>query len=65
MSFDYSGLPTSICPNCNSNWIITAVMLDPNTYEIGGWKLDGARCISCDSIITLACPSDNPENYRY
>jgi len=61
MKFNYSGIPTSICPNCNSNWIVTAVRLDPESYEIDGWLLDNAKCFDCGSIITLACPADFPD----
>ena len=54
------GLPTAACPLCGGTWFVTAVTLDPDTYEIASWMLQGVTCHDCGSLVTLACPPDHP-----
>lgn len=61
VSLELCGLPTAACPACGSTWLVTAISLDPQTYDIAAWKLEGARCYDCNSTVTLACPPDHPD----
>jgi hypothetical protein len=58
---ELGGIPTAACPMCGSPWFITAVSLDPDTYEIASWQLQNVRCQDCSTLVTLACPPDHPD----
>lgn len=58
---DLGGIPTSACPMCGCTWLVTAVNLDPDSYEIVSYMLQGVRCFDCGTLITLACPPDHPD----
>jgi hypothetical protein len=55
------GIPTAACPVCGCTWLMTAVCLDPDSYEISSWRLQGAHCHDCGTLVTLACPPDHPD----
>jgi hypothetical protein len=43
---DYTGIPSSQCPNCNSRKFVTWIMIDPEDYEIGIYGTDGTCAAS-------------------
>jgi len=61
VTVELGGIPTSACPMCGCTWLVTAVSLDHDTYEISSYMLQGVRCFDCGTVITLACPPDHPD----
>jgi hypothetical protein len=57
---DFTGIPSSSCPNCNSPRFLTWIVLDPDDYEIGMYATDGS-CVDCGTRYTLATPEDHPD----
>lgn len=60
---DLRGLPTPVCPNCNSDWFMAPVRIDPVSYSIVMWGTDGF-CFNCKTKVSIATPSDLPESWR-
>lgn len=58
---DASGLPTPICPNCSSEWVMIPVKFCQNTYTIIQYGLEGI-CFSCNSKLTVCTPLDIPDD---
>ncbi len=56
------GIPTPICPKCGSSLLRVTVQFDQETYEIAGYLLDDAECMSCKCLITAPTPLDHPDN---
>lgn len=59
---DLTGLPTPICPNCNSDWFMAPVRVDPRDYSIVMWGVQ-ASCFSCKTKVTMATPADFPKEW--
>jgi len=57
---DLRGIPTPVCPCCGSCWLRVSVQFDTETYEISGYLLDDATCVSCKCLITAPTPLDHP-----
>ncbi len=57
---DVRGIPTAICPYCNSNLLQLTVAFDPETYEIELYLIDNATCADCGALLTAPTPSDLP-----
>ena len=57
---DYRGIPSSVCPNCNSPKFMTWIVIDPDDYEIGMYGTDG-MCAECGTKYTIATPMDSPD----
>jgi|LakMenEpi03Aug12_release.lakeMendotaPanAssembly.Ray.scaffolds.fasta_scaffold1173144_1 hypothetical protein len=56
---DWSGIPTSVCPNCDCTWFNVPITFDQDTYEIAAYGLDGVTCWSCNQPITPPIPIDS------
>lgn len=57
MAINARGIPTAECPDCGSDKFQALVQFDKNTYEIAWYALN-AKCISCDTLVTLPTPLD-------
>jgi hypothetical protein len=57
---DIRGLPTPLCPYCNSDLITITAIFDPETYEISMYLLDNASCADCGALLTAPTPEDLP-----
>ena len=55
---DLRGIPTPICPECESPFIRITAIFDPETYEIQMYLLDDAECLACGSKLTAPTPLD-------
>jgi hypothetical protein len=58
---DIRGIPSPVCPCCGSTLLRLTVEFDPQTYEISGYLLDDAKCVSCRCLITAPTPLDHPD----
>jgi hypothetical protein len=61
LTVELGGIPTSACPMCGCVWLVTAVSLDHETYEISSYMLQNVKCLDCGTLVTLACPPDHPD----
>jgi hypothetical protein len=57
---DIRGVPTPLCPYCNSDLITITAIFDPETYEISMYLLDNASCAECGALLTAPTPEDLP-----
>jgi hypothetical protein len=57
---DIRGIPTPICPFCQSNLINITASFNPETYEIEMYLLDNATCSDCGAFLTAPTPADLP-----
>lgn len=57
---DWSGVPLTECPNCNSKKFMTWITIDIDDYEIGMYGTDG-MCAECATKYTIATPLDSPD----
>ena len=57
---DIRGVPTPLCPYCNSDLITITAIFDPETYEISMYFLDNASCAECGALLTAPTPEDLP-----
>ena len=57
---DYTGVPTSRCPNCDSPKFMTWIVIDPDDYEVGMYGTNGI-CAECATKYTISTPIDNPD----
>lgn len=55
---DYRGIPTPVCPNCQSNWFRMTVMFDEIGYMPSAYALEDAECFRCGALVTPATPLD-------
>jgi hypothetical protein len=61
MTLNARGIPTPICPCCESSLLRVTVQFNEDTYEIVGYLLDDAECMECKCKITAPTPLDHPE----
>ncbi len=52
---DYRGIPTPVCPNCQSNWFRMTVMFDEIGYMPSAYALEDAECFRCGALIITFC----------
>ena len=57
---DIRGIPTPICPFCQSTLINITASFNPETYEIEMYLLDNATCGDCGAFLTAPTPADLP-----
>jgi len=57
---DFTGIPSSCCPNCSSPKFTTWIIVDPDDYEIGMYATDG-MCFDCGTKYTIATPIEHPD----
>jgi hypothetical protein len=57
---DIRGIPTSICPYCESTLINITASFNPENYEIEMYLLDNASCADCGALLTAPTPADLP-----
>jgi hypothetical protein len=57
---DIRGIPTPICPFCQSTLINITASFNPETYEIEMYLLDNATCSDCGAFLTAPTPADLP-----
>ena len=60
MSIDYTGIPSSQCPECTSRRFKTWIIVDTDDYEIGIYGTDG-ECADCGIKYTIATPPEHPD----
>jgi len=49
---DIRGIPTPICPYCESTLINITASFNPENYEIEMYLLDNASCADCGALLT-------------
>lgn len=59
MALDARGIPTAMCPDCGSSWLMVPVMFDTEDYEIAAWGTE-ASCFGCGALVTACTPVDVP-----
>lgn len=57
---DFRGIPTPICPCCESHVLRISATFDPETYDIATYLLHDATCSQCGCLITAPTPLDHP-----
>jgi hypothetical protein len=57
---DIRGIPTPICPYCESTLINITASFNPENYEIEMYLLDNASCADCGALLTAPTPADLP-----
>ena len=57
---DIRGIPTPICPYCESTLINITASFSPENYEIEMYLLDNASCADCGALLTAPTPVDLP-----
>jgi hypothetical protein len=55
---DIRGIPTPICPYCESTLINITASFSPENYEIEMYLLDNASCADCGALLTAPTPVD-------
>ena len=57
---DIRGIPTPVCPYCESTLINITASFSPENYEIDIYLLDNASCGDCGALLTAPTPEDLP-----
>jgi len=60
MDIDYTGIPSPVCPACDSPKFLTWIVIDQEDYEIGMYGTDG-QCAECGTQYTIGTPLDSPD----
>lgn len=61
LMIDMTGIPTPICPMCDSNLLRITATFDEETYEIATYLLHSAECAECGCLLTAPTPLDHPD----
>ena len=57
---DIRGIPTPVCPYCESTLMNITASFNPENYEIEMYLLDNASCSDCGALLTAPTPEDLP-----